>query len=117
MQKDEFGSTTSFTKNLLTRMTRLIPKLLIVFVGQSVMAWFFYRSRVISHSVWTDSDLIVFDLPLALGFVVSAMVLYLSAFPALPPFKRALAVFVIAAGGAVISSFIGTVIGFNLYGT
>jgi hypothetical protein len=93
-------------------MTRLILKLLVVFAGQAVMAWLFYRCRAVSHSPWADSDLLVFGGPLMLGFLVAVTVLISS-----EPLKRGPAIFALAAGGSVISSFVGTVVGFNLYGT
>ena len=98
-------------------MTKLILKLLVICAGQAVMAWLFYRSRAVSHSSWADSDFVVFGVPLIVGFVVFMAVLFPSAFPTLPTSKRAPAIFGLAASGALISSFIGTVIGFNLYGT
>src|SRR6266576_6671042 len=98
-------------------MTKFVPKLLAVFVGQAAMAWLFYRSRAVLHSSWADSDFVVFAVPLIVGFVISTAILLPSAFPKLPTSKRAPAVFGLAAGNALISSFIGTVIGFNLYGT
>ena len=70
-----------------------------------------------SHSSWSDSDFVVLGVLLAAGFVVSAVVLFRFAFPTLPASKRGPAIFGLAAGSALISSFIGTVIGFNLYGT
>jgi len=76
------------------------------------MAWIFYRSRAVAHLAWADSDLVVFVLPLLLGFVFSALVLWRSALS-----KRGAAVFGLAAICALISSFVGTMVGFNLYGT
>ena len=101
----------------LTRMIRLMPKLLAVFGSQCVMAWFFYRSRALLHSSWTDSDLVVFGLPVAVGFAVSAVVMFRAAFPKMPTSRRIPAILGLSAGSAVISSFVGTVIGFNLDGT
>lgn len=96
-------------------MTKLILKLAVVFSGQSVMAWLFYRSRALSHSFWTDSDVVVFGLPLAVGFSVSAWILFLG-FPPMAASLRMTAIFGLSGVGAVISSYVGTVIAFNLYG-
>jgi hypothetical protein len=97
-------------------MSKLILALPLVFGAQGAMAWFFYRSRAVSHALWTDSDFVVFGLPLVFGFAVSACVLFLS-FPRTSPSKRMTATFGLSAAGAVISSFAATVIAFNLYGT
>ena len=97
-------------------MSKLLLTLPLVFGAQGAMAWLFYRSRAVSHSTWTDSDLVVFALPLLVGFAVSACVLFLS-FPQVSTAKRMTATFAISAVGAVISSFVGSVIAFNLYGT
>jgi hypothetical protein len=95
---------------------RLLVKLALVFGSQGVVAWYFYRNRVVTHASWTGSDLLVFGLPLLLGFGVSARVLFvrfreISASPRLPT------ILAVAAGGAVVSSCVSTVIAFNLYGT
>ncbi|HTD88601.1 MAG TPA: hypothetical protein VK850_18665 [Candidatus Binatia bacterium] len=97
-------------------MARLITKLAVVFGAQGVLAWLFYRSRAVSHLSWTDSDFAVFGLPLVIGFAVAALIVFMS-FPQSPPSKRLTATFGLPAVGAVISSYIGTVIAFNLYGT
>jgi hypothetical protein len=86
--------------------------LAVVFGVQGVMAWFFYRSRAVSHVSWTGSDFIVFVLPLIIGFAVAACVLFYSV-----PREHLAAILGLSAIGAVISSFVGTVIAFNLYGT
>ena len=83
-----------------------------VFGAEAAMAWFFYRSRAVSHASWTESDFVVFGLPLLVGFAVSLLVLFLG-FPQMSAGKR----MTMSAVGAVISSFVGTVIAFNLYGT
>jgi len=93
-------------------MRKLIVTLPIVFAAEVAMAWFFYRSRVVSHASWTKSDFVVFGLPLLVGFAVSLLLLFLS-FPQMSNGKR----MTMSAVGAVISSFVGTVIAFNLYGT
>ena len=93
-------------------MGKLMLRLPLVFGAQGAMAWFFYRSRVVSHASWTESDFVVFGLPLLVGFAVSLLVLFLG-FPQMPAGKR----MTMSAVGAVISSFVGTVIAFNLYGT
>ena len=93
-------------------MRRAAFKVVFVCITQGVMAWFFYRSRVVAHSVWADSDLVVFGLPFVLGFAISALVLWLSSSP-----KRWAALFGVAAICALVSSFVGIVVGFNLYGT
>ena len=98
-------------------MTRLIINVLLVCAGQVVMAWLFYRSRAVLHSPWTNSDLVVFGVPLVLGFFIFAAVLFRLAFPRWPASRRSPVIFSLAAIGALISSLVGTVIGFNLYGT
>jgi hypothetical protein len=92
-------------------MTRLILKLLTVFIGQAVMGWLFYRSRVVTHSRWAESDFIVFGAPLMVGFFVASLVVFFSGS------QRGPAMFGLAACGAAASSLVGSVIGFNLYGT
>ena len=93
-------------------MTKLIFKLAVIFGIQGVMAWFFYRCRVISHESWAGSDFVVFVLPLLVGFAVAACVLFFSFHR-----KRIAATLGLSAVGAVVASFAGTVIAFNLYGT
>ena len=91
-------------------MKKLILPLGLVFGAQAVMAWFFYRSRVKSQASWTDSDLVVLGLPLVVGFAAAASVLFFSF-----PQKRLPAILGLSAAGAVISSFVGLLIAFNLY--
>ncbi|SRR5712692_2713892 len=98
-------------------MSKLVLKLAIVFGGQSVMAWLFYRSRALLHSSWADSDLTVFSLPFAVGLTVSAWIMFSTGFTRMSTSKRTAVILAISAGGAVVDSFLGTVIGFNLYGT
>jgi hypothetical protein len=98
-------------------MKRAIPKLLLVCTIQAVLCWLFYRSRVVAHSPWADSDLLVFAVPLAAGFAASALVLFRAGFAPAVASKRGAAVFALAAACALISSFVGTVVSFNLYGT
>ena len=93
-------------------MRKLIVTLPMVFGAQAAMAWFLYRSRAVSHASGTESDFVVFDLPLVVGFAVSLFVMFLG-FPKMSAAKR----MTMSAVGAVISSFVGTVIAFNLYGT
>ena len=97
-------------------MGKLIVTLPIVFGAQGVMAWLFYRSRAVSHASWTDSDFVVFGFPLVLGFTVSVCILFFS-FPPMSASKRMTVIFGLSAIGAVVSSYVGTVIAFNLYGT
>ncbi len=97
-------------------MGKLIFTLPLVFGAQGVMAWLFYRSRAVSHATWADSDFVVFDFPLVLGFTVSASILFFR-FPQMSISKPMGITFGLSALGAVISSFVGTVIAFNLYGT
>jgi|SRR6266481_3070777 len=98
-------------------MRRAIPKLLVVCIGQAVLCWLFYRSRAVAHSSWADSDFLVFAVPLLAGFATSALVLFRSGFAETVASKRGAAMFGLAAACALISSFLGTVVGFNLYGT
>src|SRR5215204_1481908 len=98
-------------------MAKLIVMLLGVFAAESVMAWLFYRARAVSHSSWAESDLVVFGLPAALGFVAARMILLISAFPTLPNSKRVRLIFGLAGAGAVVPHLFGILIGFNLYGT
>jgi hypothetical protein len=98
-------------------MKRAIPRLLLVCIIQAVLCWLFYRSRVVAHSSWADSDLLVFAVPLAAGFAVSALVLFRSGFATAAAWKRGAALFALAAACALISSFVGTVVSFSLYGT
>lgn len=91
----------------LIRMRTLMPKLLFVYASQAVMAWLFYRSSAVVESDW-----IVFGIPFAIGFVFSAVVLFRS----LPVLSRP-TILALASSGALIASFVGTVIGFNMYGT
>ena len=93
-------------------MTKLILKSVMVFSIQGVMAWFFYRCRVISHAPWAGSDFVVFALPLLVGFTVAACVMFFSFHR-----KRIAVTLGLSAAGAVVASFVGTVIAFNLYGT
>jgi hypothetical protein len=101
-------------------MTRLILKLAVVFSSQGVLAWLFYRSRVVLragfHPSWTDSDFTVFGMPLLIGFALAALVLF-SSFSQLSASKCIAATFGLSAAGAVAASLVGTVIAFNLYGT
>ena len=99
-----------------TRMSKLLLTLPVVFGAQVAMEWFFYRSRVISHTPWTHSDLVVFGVPLLVGFAAAAFILFLS-FPKIATLKRMLVTVGASATGAFISSFVGTLIAFNLYGT
>jgi hypothetical protein len=92
-------------------MTRLILKLLVVFAAQAAMAWLFYRCRAVSHLPWADSDLLVFGAPLIFGFLAAATVLFFSGA------HRRSVMFGLVAASVVVSSFVGIVIGFNLYGT
>jgi hypothetical protein len=98
-------------------MKRVIPKLLVVCIGQALLCWFFYRSRTVAHSPWANSDLIVFGLPLLAGFAASALVLFRFGPPGTMAPGRGAAVFGVAAACALLSSFAGTIVAFNLYGT
>src|SRR6266404_3900560 len=97
-------------------MSKLMLRLALVFGAHGAMALFFYRSRAVSHAFWTNSDLVVLGLPLVVGFAVSAGILFLS-LPQVSASKRMVATFGLAAVGAAVSSLVGTVIAFNLYGT
>jgi hypothetical protein len=98
-------------------MTRTITKLLFVCSCQVALGWLFYRSRAVAHLSWADSDLVVFGVPLLAGFVVSALVLLRSGVLKTNGSKRGAAIVGLAAGCAVISSFVASVVGINLYGT
>ena len=92
-------------------MNRAIPAVVLVCVAQAAMHCLFYRSRAVAHLPWADSDPVVFALPLALGFIVSAVVLWRSgASRSLPRLVG------IAALCALTSSYIGITVAFNLYG-
>jgi hypothetical protein len=93
-------------------MTKLILRLALVFAVQGVMAWFFYRCRVISHESWAGSDFVVFVLPLLGGFAVAASVLCFCFHR-----RHVAAALGLSAVGALVASFAGTVIAFNLSGT
>ncbi|HMJ88679.1 MAG TPA: hypothetical protein VK530_02625 [Candidatus Acidoferrum sp.] len=93
-------------------MTKLILKLALVFGIQGTLAWFFYRCRAISHESWAGSDFVVFVLPLLVGFAVASGVLFFSFHR-----TRIAAALGLSALGAVVVSFAGTGIAFNLYGT
>jgi hypothetical protein len=67
---------------------------------------------VISHESWTSSDFVLFVLPLLIGFAVTACARFFSFRR-----KRIGATLGLPAVGAVVASFVGTVIAFNLYGT
>jgi hypothetical protein len=90
-------------------MSRATPKLLLVCTAQTTLAWLFYRSRLVTHMAWAESDFVVFVLPFLLGCSLSALVLWRSL-----KHDTAIGVAVIC---ALVSSFVGMVIGFNLYGT
>jgi hypothetical protein len=92
-------------------------KAVLLFVAQAAVAWFFYRCRATSHFAWTNSDFVVFGVPLLAGFVAFVFVLFRSAFRNTPSSKRALFIFCISAICSLIASFVGAVVGFNLYGT
>src|SRR5690242_8068470 len=100
-----------FVVRSTTHMSKSTVTLLMVFGVQSAMAWGLYRSRAVLHASWTHSDFVVFGLPLAVGFALSACVLFFS-FPQMPVRKRLTAIFGLSAVGATISSFVGTVIAF-----
>ena len=97
-------------------MKKSLLTLPFVFCAQSAMGWVFYRSRVVSHAAWTDSDFVVFGVPLLLGIGMATCILFLS-FPKIPAVKRLLVSLGASATGAVISSFAGALIAFNLYWT
>ena len=75
-----------------------------------------FLSESSSITSWTDSDFVVFGFPLVLGFAVSVCILFFS-FPPMSASKRMTVIFGLSAIGAVVSSYVGTVIAFNLYGT
>ena len=97
-------------------MSRLVPRLLLVCLCQAALTWFLYRGRVVGHYPWAASDLVVFGLPLVIGFGVLALLL-VSAFAKINAWKRGVAAFGLAMVCAVMSSFVGAIVGFNLYGT
>jgi hypothetical protein len=93
-------------------MKRAIITTIPVCIAQAVFAWLCYRSRMVTHSPWADSDLTILVLPFMLGFCCFAFILFQSAWP-----KRRVSVFGVAVLFALCSSLVGTVVGFNLYGT
>jgi hypothetical protein len=93
-------------------MKRAIITATPVCIAQAVFAWLCYRSRAVTDSPWADSELVVFVLPFVIGFCCIAFILFQSAWP-----KRGLGTFGVAALFAALSSFIGAIVGFNLYGT
>src|SRR5579859_693516 len=97
-------------------MSKLLVTLPVVFGAEAVLQWFFCRSRAVSHAAWTDSDFVVFIVPLVVGFAVAACVLFLS-LHRVSLLKRVLVTLGASAGGAAVSSIAGMVIAFNLYGT
>jgi hypothetical protein len=97
-------------------MKQLLPILPCVFCAQGAMEWAFYRSRVVSQAAWAGSDFVVFGVPLLLGCAVAGFILFLS-FHIIPTQKRLLVSFGTSVAGAVIASFAGALIAFNLYGT
>ena len=96
----------------------------VVFGAEAVLQWFFYRSRAVSHAAWTkvshaawtNSDFVVFVVPLVVGFTVAACVLFLSLYR-VSPLKRVVVTLGASAGGAAVSSIVGMLVAFNLYGT
>ena len=97
------------------RMSKLVA-LPVVFGAQGAIQWFFYRSRVVSRATWADSDLVVFGLPLALGAAAAAYILFMSLSRVSTP-KRILISLAGSCVGALLSSYAGVVVAFNLYGT
>jgi hypothetical protein len=93
-------------------MKRAIIAAIPVCIAQAVFAWFCFRIRAVTHSPWADSDLTVFVLPFILGFCCFAFILFQSAWP-----KRGVRTLGVGALLALCSSLVGTVVGFNLYGT
>jgi hypothetical protein len=53
---------------------------------------------------------------LLIGFAVFVSILFFS-FPQMSALKRMAVIFGLSAAGAAVSSFVGTVMAFNLYGT
>ncbi len=88
----------------------------LVYCAQAAMQWISYRSRAVSLAAWAESDFVVFGVPLLAGFAVAAFILFLS-FSKMPTQKRLLVSFGLSVTGAVIASFAGCLIAFNLYGT
>lgn len=97
-------------------MSKLVVTLPVVFGAEAVLQWFFYRSRAVSHAAWTNSDFVVFVVPLVVGFTVAACVLFLS-LHRVSPLKRVVVTLGASAGVAAVSSIAGMVVAFNLYGT
>ena len=58
-----------------TTMLTLILKLVAVFMGEALSVWLLYRCRAVLHLPWASSDLLIFYLPLVVGFVAFAAVL------------------------------------------
>jgi hypothetical protein len=97
-------------------MSKLILTLPLVYGVQGALACLLYRSRVVSHASWTGSDFLVFGVPLMVGFAGSVCILFFS-LPKMLVSKRVAALFGLSAVGTAISSLIGVVVAFNLYGT
>ena len=98
-------------------MLNLILKLVAVFIGEALAVWLLYRRRAALHLPWASSDLLIFYLPLAAGFVVFAAVLLPRRAPAQPSSGQMLGTLALAATGALVSFCAGMLVGANLYGT
>ena len=97
-------------------MSKLTVSFSLVCASQIAIALFFYRSRAVSHALWTDSDLVVLGFPVLVGFVAFAGVLFLRS-SLMSPGKRIAAALGPAAAAALVSFFLSMLIAFNLYGT
>ena len=93
-------------------MPTLILKLIFVCTCQALLAWLLYRCRALGHCSWADSDFLVFGVPLLAGFAAAAFVLFRAGVA-----KSTETLFGLAAILALAASFVGDVVGFNLYGT
>jgi hypothetical protein len=71
---------------------------------------------VTSHSAWTNSDSVVFGLPLLAGFISIAVLLLRSAYK-ISSSKRVLIIFCISAVFASFASLFGAAVGSNMYGS
>ena len=98
-------------------MLTLILKLVAVFIGEILSVWLLYRCRAVLRLPWAGNDLIIFYLPLAVGFVAFATVLLRRRATAQFSDGQMLGRLALAAVGTLASFCAGMLVGANLYGT